>query len=425
FKAKESDDLWVRAPQRLHAGDSLTLTLFYHGDLIDRFQDWFFIDPGAAWYPRNQQGQNLATFDLTYHSPSWYPLATVGDRLDSAVAGKVLTTHWVTRLPTSFASFNLGLFENYHFQQSAAPPLDVLLSEDAHRLLARTLARQGLLIPQQRNMREAVAVDVSNSLKLFAYLFGESAYGHFYVTEIPYAEGVSFPGMIDLSWVTFQETALDGFDEFFRAHEAAHQWWGNGVRPGSYRDAWLSEGLASFSALWYLQTLPKHRDDYFKFLEKYKADIKDERDDAGPIWIGYRNATPRVRRGYDVVIYEKGAWVFHMLRTMMLDLRSVKDDRFTEMMRDYYSSYRGKPATTEDFKSVVEQHIGAPMDWFFNQWVKGTTIPTYHVAWKSQPAPDGKYTVRLRVSQEHVAPEFRMPVLVSADLGNNRFAHFR
>ncbi len=425
FKAKESGDLWVRAGRRLERGDTLTLSLFYHGNMIDRYTNWFYIDPLADWYPVNGQGENLATFDLTYHSPSWYPIASVGDRTDSTVSDKVLTTHWVTRLPTSYASFNLGLFENYHVQHPGAPPLDVLLSEDAHRELTRRLLAQGYFIPQQSHMRENVAADVSNSLKLFTYLFGACPYEHFYVTEIPYPEGVSFPGMIDLSWATFQTTTLDGFDEWFRAHEVAHQWWGNGVLGGSYRDAWLSEGLASFSALWYLQDERKHTDEYFKFLDQYKADIKGEKDDVGSIWIGYRNSTPSVRRGYDVMIYEKGAWVLHMLRIMMLDLKTAKDDRFIEALRDYYGSYRGKPATTDDFRAVMERHAGIPLDWFFDEWVRGMGIPTYHVAWKAEPAGDGKYTVRLRVAQEHVSPDFQMPVLVSADLGNNRFAHFR
>lgn len=425
FKAKDTDILWVRAPRRLSGGDSLALTLFYHGNLIDRYLNWFFIDPTAAWYPINGQGPNLASFDLTYHSPSWYPIASVGDRTDSSVTGKVLATHWVTRFPTPFATFNLGLFENYHVQETGAPPLDVLISEDAHRELRRQLALQGVLIQQQSHMRENVASDVSNSLKLFAHLFGESRFEHYFVTEIPYGEGVSFPGMIDLSWSTFQNTTLDGFDEFFRAHEVAHQWWGNGVQPVSYRDAWLSEGLATFSALWYLQSERKHNDEYFKFLDQYRMDIGDDRDDVGPIWIGYRNATPNARRGYDVMIYEKGAWVFHMLRILMLDLTTMKEDRFTETMRDFYQTYRGYQATTADFQKVVERHAGIPMDWFFDQWVKGTAIPTYHVAWKAQAATGGKYSVRLRVTQEHVPPDFQMFVLVSADLGNNRFAHFR
>ncbi|HET9709535.1 MAG TPA: hypothetical protein VFP39_14650, partial [Gemmatimonadales bacterium] len=157
FKAKDNDDLWVRAPHRLATGDSLTLTVYYHGDLIDRFLNWFYIDPTAAWYPINGQGVNFATFDLTFHSPNWYPLASVGDRVDSSETPKVMTTHWVTRLPTSYATFNLGLFDNYHVQQADAPPLDVLLSEDAHRELRRQLALQGAMIPEQSHMKENVA----------------------------------------------------------------------------------------------------------------------------------------------------------------------------------------------------------------------------------------------------------------------------
>ena len=425
FKAKDDDDLWVRASHRLQPGDSLSLTIFYHGDLIERLARWFFVDPLESWYPENGQGRRFALFDLTYHAPSFYSLASIGERVDSAVANKVVTTRWVTKRPTSVASFNLGDFQNYHVQQPGEPPLDVLLSEDAHRELRHAAIAAGVYIAQQSHMRENVAADVSNSLKFFTSLFGEPPFSHFYVTEIPFSEGVSFPGMIDLSWATFQKIQLDGFDEWFRAHEVAHQWWFNGVHFGSYRDNWLSEGLASFAALWYLQSVRKHNDEYFRFLDQYKADIKDDKDDTGPIWIGYRNATPSVRHGYNVMIYEKGAWVFHMLRMMMLDLGTAKDERFAAMMRDYYTSYLGKPATTGDFQGVVERHIGMPMDWFFDEWVKGTAIPTYHVAWKAEPTADGRYTVRLRVAQEHVPPEFRMFVLVSADLGNNRFAHFR
>ena len=126
-----------------------------------------------------------------------------------------------------------------------------------------------------------------------------------------------------------------------------------------------------------------------------------------------------------MIIYEKGAWIFHMLRILMLDLATMKEDRFTETMRDYYATFRGRPATTEDFRGVVERHAGMPMDWFFDEWVKGTGIPTYHVAWTAEPAAGGRFAVRLRVRQENVPADFRMPVLISADLGTNRFAHFR
>jgi len=422
FKAEEDEDAWVRVGHRLRAGDTLALTLFYHGDVFRRWLDWFLIEPGLPWFPFNGQGSTVSTFDLTYHSPSQYTLVSVGERGDSSAAGRITTAHWTQRLPTDQATFNVGLFDLYHAQFEGAPAVDVLISEAAHRQIRQRT--RGTMV-EQGNKSETVAVDVSNSLKLYASLFGRCTYDHFFVTEIPYAEGVSFPGMIDLSASTFQNTSLDGFDEYFRAHEAAHQWWGNGVRPASYRDVWLNEGLADFSALWYLQVERKSSQQYFKFLDQYAADIRTDKDDVGPIWLGWRNLSPDLPRGYQVIVYEKGAWVFNMLRVLMLDLRTMSDDRFTAMMRDYYQTFLGRPATTADFQHVVEQHLGMPMDWFFDEWVKGTDIPTYHVRWKSEPAEGGRFRIRFRIGQDNVSPGFRMPVLVAADLGENRVAHFR
>jgi hypothetical protein len=425
-KAKDDFDVWVRAPRRFAAGDSLTLTIYYHGDLIDRYSDWFFIDPGADWFPRNRQGKDESMFEVTYHSPAWYPIASIGERTDSTVDGKVLTTRWITKRPTPFARFNLGLFENLHVQYEGAPAIDVLMSDAAHRAMRDALRDQGYMMLAQRNMSQVVAADVSNSLKWFTNAFGPPLDDHFYVTEIPYLEGVSFPGLIDLSWSTFQNTATDGFDEFFRAHEVAHQWWGNGVRPASYRDVWLAEGVSSFCGLWYLQSIKKGTKQYFQFLDSYAQNIKDNRD-GGATWLGYRTVAGSGRRGYQyqALIYEKGAWVMHMLRMLMLDLTTAKDDRFSAMMRDYHDRYAGRSATTDEFRAVVEKHVGLPMNWFFDQWIMGTAIPTYHVAWTSEPTADGRHRIRLRVTQEGVPVDFQAWVLVSADLGQNRFANFR
>jgi hypothetical protein len=423
-KVKQDGELWIRAPHRLQAGDSVALTLFYHGNLIDRYSDFFFIDPGADWFPRNRQGSDESMFDMTYHSPSWYPLASIGRQVDSSVAGRVMTTRWVTKRPTPFARFNLGLFETLHAQYEGAPPIDVLMSEEAHRTMRDALHDRGYMMLSQRNMSQVVAADVSNSLKWFTHAFGPPLFDHFFVTEIPYFEGVSFPGLIDLSWATFQNTAQDGFDEFFRAHEVAHQWWGNGVRPASYRDVWLAEGIATFCGLWYLQSTRKRNKEYFRFLDLYAQNIKDNRK-AGPTWLGYRTI-PRIRgHEYQALVYEKGAWVVHMLRMLMLDLNAGRDDRFNAMMRDFHDLYAGRAATTDDFRAVAEKHIGVSLDWFFDQWVMGTGIPTYHVAWRAEPTPEGRQRVRLRVTQEGVPADFQAWVLVSVDLGENRFANFR
>ena len=428
FKAKDSGLLWVRAPRRLAPGDTTSFHVSYHADhpdLIDRSKQWFFMAPGTPWYPENESGDPASTFDVTFHSPHQYAFAAVGLRTDSSLSGKVVTTHWVIARPTPWATFNLGVFENHHVQDPNGAALDVMLSEEAHQDIVNSWRQAGYYIPQQSHMVENVTTDVSNSLKYYSTLFGPPPSQHFYVTEIPYAEGVSFAGLIDLSASTFQFTQIDGFDEFFRAHEVAHQWWGNGVPPATYRDYWLSEGLATFSALWYVAAERRHTDEYFKFLDQYKSDIGDQEKDVGPIWIGPRTSTYDVPGGYQTMIYEKGAWIFHMLRVMMLDTRTMNEDRLTQTMKDYYQTFQGRPATTADFQGVVERHAGIPMDWFFDEWVKGTGMPTYHVAWTNQPGDNNTTVIKFRITQDNVGSDFEMPVLVTADLGENRTARFR
>jgi hypothetical protein len=424
FKADDEEDAWVRLDRRLARGDTTTFTMFYHGTMIDRFDNFFYVDPGAEWYPVNEQGRMQAVFDVTFHSPARYPLVGVGELRDSSLSGRVRTTHWVSRTPLPFTSFNLGLFDNYQVHHEGAPPLNILLSDDAHRLMRQQLMAAGIQIPEQAHMKEVVAADVSNSLKLFGTMFGPSPESSFVVSEIPYNEGVSFPGLIHLSWVTFQETSLDGFDAFFRAHEAAHQWWGNGVRPATYRDYWLSEGMATFLGLWYVRAKNGHDNEYNHFLDQYRSDI-DVNHAAGPVWLGQRLSTPDTPRGYDVIAYEKGAWALHMLRIMMLDLRTMNEDRFTGMLRDFYQTFAGRSAQTSDFQRIAEENAGVQLDWFMDQWIKGTAIPTYHVAYHVEEAPNDRSIIRFRIRQENVPDDFRMPVLVAADLGDGHVARFR
>jgi Peptidase family M1 domain len=416
FKGKDGDLLWVRLDQPLEPGQVRTLSLSYHGDLIDRVDDFFFIKSSADWYPRSLEGRGLATFDLTYRTPKGQLFASVGDQVDSSTVGQVTTSHWVANEPIRNASFNLGFFKDYEVREQGIPPVTVLVAEGAHRHLG------GL---RQKNMKETVGGDVAKSLRFFQYVYGPAPAKRMFATEIPYAHGEAFPGLIHLSWWTFQQTDRQGEDEVFRAHEVAHQWWGIGVDFGSYHDQWLSEGFADFSGLWYLQTVRKDSDKYFAVLDRWKNEILTNRDERAPIWLGYRTASSKDSTGYDVVIYKKGAWVLHMLRIMMLDLKTMNEDRFTDTMRDFYATYRGKRASTADFRRVAERHAGVDLGWFFDQWVSGTAVPSYRVAYRTQAADGGKYRVTLRVQQDNVPADFRMYVPVAIDLGNNQTARVR
>jgi hypothetical protein len=419
-RGKESPLLWVKLDRQIRPGDTRTLKVHYHGDLIDRYVDFFRIKSSAAWYPRSLEGRSQATFDLTFSTGSRYLLASVGDKVDSSRADRTVRSRWVTRGPIRNASFNLGLFEGYEVRETDAPPVTVMISKEAHKKLAKEYA-------QQSRMSERVGADVAKSLKFFQRVYGPSPVQRFYATEIPDYHGEAFPGMVHLSWVTFQNTSEEGWDEVFRAHEVAHQWWGIGVDFASYHDQWLSEGFSTFSGLWYLQNVRGSNDQYFDLLRRWKSSILLRGAEPGPIWLGYRVFATRDDDldDYQTIIYQKGAWVVHMLRILSLDLKTMGEDRFTGIMRDFYRQYEGRRASTEDLRKVVEKHIGTDMGWFFDQFVYGSEIPTYRVAHRSEKTADGQWKVKLRVRQENVPEGFRMYVPVTLDLGKKQVGRFR
>ncbi len=153
--------------------------------------------------------------------------------------------------------------------------------------------------------------------------------------------------------------------------------------------------------------------------------------DAGPLTMGYRAGNSRT--GFGVtrrLIYLKGAYVLHMLRMMMND-RRTGDAAFKEMMQDFVNTYRGKAATTEDFKAAVEKHMTPEMDlggnhrmdWFFNEYVYGTQIPTYRSDSTFETGPDGVFQLNLSITQSNVDDKFRMlvPVYIEGDDGKIYF----
>jgi hypothetical protein len=425
--------LWVQFPRPVKAGDTVDVRVVYHGsvigfgsamedflppwwtpgrnEILPTLDSWAYIKSTSTWYPRYSFEQS-ATMNMTFHTPKNLKFASIGRLTDSTVAGNVMTTRWVSELPTNQVSFNIGKFEQLDIKDPRIPPVTVHVNTEAHRVINQ-------FFPHSRRPEENVGSDIANSLSFFTRVYGPPLFKHYYATEIPYYHGQAFPGMIHLSWFTYIGIGEEGDDESFRAHEMAHQWWGIGVEPAGYRDRWLAEGFAEFSGLWYMQMILHGNDRYMKKLRDSRQDIRRERAKAAPLGVGTR-AAESWRGNYTLITYEKGAWILHMLRNMMLDTRTMNEDRFMALMHDFYATYRGKRATTEDFQRTVERHIGQPMDWFFNEWVYGTAVPTYTFSWTAEPDSSGTgFVAHLRVRQSDVPDGFAMyvPVLIKFDQG--------
>src|SRR4051812_28816686 len=92
------------------------------------------------------------------------------------------------------------------------------------------------------------------------------------------------------------------------------------------------------------------------------------------------------------------------------------------MMRDFVQTYYNKNVSTEDFKAMVEKHMtkemdldgNQRMDWFFNEYVYGTEMPSYKLEYQ---LGDGGTTLSGRITQSGVSDKFKMLVPMYLDFG--------
>lgn len=419
FKGKRGKTLWVRMNTPIKKGAKYTLKLAYSGQIMNRYGDLLVLWSSTGWYPTHGDHQR-SVFAVNFHYPSRYVLAGVGDNVSTNedTDKEVITSRWVTNEPIRNCSFNIGKFKQTEFDDDdRIPPLTILMNEGA---------RSGSKMDIQ------VGQDIANSMAFFQQLYGPLPVKKFFATETPLVHEGAFPGLLHLPASTFERTDEFGVDEMNRAHQVAHQWWGTGVDFQTYHDQWLSEAFAEYSGLMYMQLIRKDNNLFFNKLNGWRDRIAGNRKsvfttgtEAGPVWLGYRTSTSTTAGDYNLIIYEKGAWVLHMLRNILIDIKTMKEDRFFAMMKDFYTTYQGKRASTKDFMTTVEKHVGMDMSWFFNQWVYGTSIPKYTYATKTEKQADGSYKVTMRVKQENVPAGFQMPIPLEVNFGDNKLVRLR
>jgi hypothetical protein len=277
-----------------------------------------------------------------------------------------------------------------------------------------------------------VARDVAKSLAYFGTLFEAPlpAQDPIYVTAIAAGHGQSFDGFIHLPEQSF-DLLGPGLDELFRAHEVAHQWWGHRVGAATYRDAWLGEAFAEYSAMLYVRdTVPDGAKLFNEILRTYNDEqngsIKSgfskftrfdvnlanraHGDRIGPIGHSWRANTGEVPSAYSSLVYGKGALVLHMLDRLLAEATG-SDQALLDVLRDFLKANQGRTVSTADFAAAVARRSPGDWSWFFDQWVERAEVPTYR--WSAATSGNA---VTLKVSQGDVPAGFRMPVPVRIEL---------
>jgi hypothetical protein len=411
--AEENEFLLIPAgpldPAKTHE-----LEIQHEGGVIHKAGDGvYYVNSRGTWYPR--LGAEFATYDLTFRYPRNLTLVAPGAVVEDRTEGELRITRRKTEAPIRFAGFNLGDFQStsisengYHIDVYANRHVEAALQPKTPPLSPDT-GPPGMIRPRRRDPRELIpdvvppvplepagrfdqiVKDVVETLDFMTSEFGPPATRNLAITPIPATFGQGFPGLVYLSTLAYLSPALRPerlqasfpetfYSELLEPHEIAHQWWGNLVTPASYRDEWLIESLANYCALLLLEKNKGMKavndvlDDYRNRLLS-KTENGRTWESAGPITWGKRLQSSLAPNAWEVVAYQKGTWIIHMLR------RQLGDENFYKLLRDVANRYRLSPISTGQFRDLAQAYTSPEskdrsLRNFFENWVDGTGIPS-------------------------------------------------
>jgi predicted negative regulator of RcsB-dependent stress response len=150
------------------------------------------------------------------------------------------------------------------------------------------------------------------------------------------------------------------------ANTMAHQWWGSEVSPATLSDTWITNGMARYGELLYLEDQAGQ-----VALQKAVLDVSAGALAYDTIPLAHAGTLDPFTPQFQSMTLEKGAMVFHMLRWM------VGDDSFLKIMHATLTQYADKGITTGDFEKLAESESQQQLTAFFSQWLDGTGAPDF------------------------------------------------
>ena len=241
---------------------------------------------------------------------------------------------------------------------------------------------------------------MQGTMKRFDEWYGPYPYAQITVVDPPHgamdAGGMEYPTFFtgDTTW--WAPKGLQEIPEITTEHEFGHQYWYGMVATNEFENAWLDEGINSYTEVKVMDSLYGKNTSMYNFLGAQMGDAAEERF----FYIGVAETDPLSRPSYqDMSMGSYGGVTYGKTATMLLTLEAVVGEQtLQKALHAYFMKYRFTHPTQEDFLRTVNEVSGQDLGWYWQQAVYGTQVLDYKVRradstrvdWAVKDAPEEK-----------------------------------
>lgn len=193
------------------------------------------------------------------------------------------------------------------------------------------------------------------------------------------------------------------------AHELFHQWFGDYVTAESWSNLTVNESFADYSQLLWLEY--KYGADEAGFenfteMSQYMSRPDESKKDLVRFYYDDKEDM------FDLVSYQKGGRILHMLRNF------VGDDAFFKSLNKYLTTNKFGNGSAHKLRLAFEEVTGKDLNWFFNQWYFDSGHPKLEISY-GYDAPT--QTAKVFIKQTQAGDKiFKLPMAIDVYNGANK-----
>ena len=387
--------LLVLLPRPLAQGEKIDIRVrATENTIIQLTPKSYWIYTTYAWFPQIGFNGGRYTFDWIVKVARPMTAVGSGELVREWSEDGMNCGRWRSTSPVHFASF---IFGEFRVTES------VYRRDGADDIPLRIYSIRGDRVGV-KTKKENILHNVIQGLRNFETIFGPYPYSDLDIAQMEPSLGFAqSPAGILLLNRVIGDAGGGGRGDQVIFHELAHQWWGNQVGWVGPEDDWISESWAEYGAGLITEGIDPER--FTDMRREWKRDARRV-DSIASIAAAY--TSPDARTG---LLYSKGPYVVHMLRTWL------GWERFTQLTLRLQTKYSGMEIDTNTISREASVIMGYDMSPFFDQWVRARGIPIVKYSWTAESAPDGTWLVTVHARQQDPENFKLMRVPITFDLG--------